>query len=402
MTLYNIIQIIMIAAAYFLFSNEFFKFTAKIKDVKVSVAVNFFASLIVYMWFTAASLLELPLVINWFVFLIILSLEVCFIFRFSLIISYALSVFCIIISLAVNILIRGTASILLNIPLNQLDKAMSSLKTIPIFLGFMVMALLFCILKHLKFFSMLERMLYSKKSLIFYASTESYIYIFLMIQLLAFTQSGEDAAIKLWVIKASLFSMLILVISIIYSLRVASLHYYMNKKREMRGLLIQEKEDINKLWKIAYTDILTGCGNRQLLDRRLEEYAGYGVSITLAFIDLNGLKKINDQYGHLEGDSYIISVAQALLSTIDGCNIDLFRYGGDEFIIISNTLKEEKLTELLKKVNELLKADSDSYYKSISYGVVHGDCTDYKKMIADADCIMYEYKQKYYKHMARA
>lgn len=398
----SFIQIILVAISYYLFSNEFFRFVADIKREKIAFSVRFLSFFVIYTWFVIASLLELPLVVNWFVFLILLGVEVHVVFGFRYLTAYTLSMFCIIIGLAINVLFRSLAAIFLNVPLNLFDKEVSVLKVYPIFLGFMAMAVLFIFLRHLKFASELENMLLNRKSLIFYAWTEVGIYLFLMIQLLIFTLSGDSIGIKTWGMKSSIFSILVLVISIIYSLRVASLHYYMDKEHQIRSRLIQEKKDINKLWKLAFTDMLTGCNNRHLLDRRLKEYAGYGGRITLAFIDVDGLKAINDQYGHLEGDHYLTSIAKILLKVSEGLNIDLFRYGGDEFVMISNTLSVKDITRLLIQTNELLKDDQHKKYKkSVSYGVVHGECSEYLKLIAEADDIMYKGKRNYYEKKLR-
>lgn len=395
----DLMQLTLIAVSYFLFSNEFFKFSAEIKKEQVSYGPRFLCFSFIYLWFIFAGYLELPLVLNWFVFLILLGLEVHIVFSFDFIVSYALSMFCIIMGLAANVFFRSLASILIDVPLNVFDNTWSTIKVYPIFFGFMAMVLLLRFLRRIQFPEQLERMLHYKKSLIFYTWTEVFICLFLMIQLLAYMQSGNEMGIKTWGIKSSLFSVIVLVITIVYSLRVASLHHYMYKQHEISDRLIQEKKDINNLWKLAYTDMLTGCNNRQLLDKRLEEYAGYGGSITLAFIDVNGLKIINDQYGHIEGDHYLISISQMLSKVGDGLNIDLFRYGGDEFVMMSNTLNEQDLTELLVQVNQQLASDSSLYSRSISYGVVHGDCTDYQKLIADADEKMYQHKIKYYENM---
>lgn len=398
----SLIQIILTAISYYFFSNEFFKFSAEIKKEKISYQSRFVCFFFVYLWFVFASYLELPLVVNWFIFLIILGLEIRIVFSFDFLISYGLSLFCIIMGLAVNVFFRSLASILLRIPLDIFDNQKSSMKSYPIFLGFLVMALLLYILRRIHFPSQLERMLHYRKSLVFYSWTEIFICLFLMIQLLAFSQSGNEIAIKTWGIKSALFSVIVLVITIIYSLRVASLHYYMDKQHEIRNHLIQEKQDVNKLWKLAYTDMLTNLNNRHLLDKRLEEYAGYGSRITLAFIDINGLKSTNDQYGHLEGDRYLIEVSQILSGLSTGLNIDLFRYGGDEFVMMSNTLDEKEIMDLLIRANEMLKNGSVLYSRSISYGVVRGDCTEYRKLIAAADDIMYQYKLKHYKNMVRS
>ncbi|MDO4273270.1 MAG: GGDEF domain-containing protein [Eubacteriales bacterium] len=399
----NLIRIILIAISYYLFSNEFFKFSAEIEDRKVTHTVRFLSFLLVYAWFMIASYLQLPLVVNWFVFLMLLGLEMHFAFSFDYLISYALSLFCIITGLAVNVFFRSFVSILLNEPLNSFDNNISTLKAYPIFIGFMVMALLFVILRRRKFSSDLKKMLRNRKSLVFYMWTEVFIYAFLLVQLLAFSQSENNMGIKTWGIKSSLFSVFVLVISIVYSLRVASLNYYMEKQHEMRNHLMKDKKDINKLWKLAFTDMLTGCSNRQLLDKRLEEYAGYGSYITLAFIDVNGLKYVNDQYGHMEGDKYLINVSRTLEKVMEGVNVDLFRYGGDEFVMISNTLCERDITELLEQVNQLLMDDKEVHYTgSVSYGVIRGDCSTYHKLIAEADDLMYKYKMKYYEAKVRS
>ena len=176
----------------------------------------------------------------------------------------------------------------------------------------------------------------------------------------------------------------------------------MDRQHEIRSQLIQDKKDINNLWKLAYTDMLTGCHNRQLLDKRLEEYAGYGSAMTLAFIDINGLKTTNDQYGHMEGDRYLIDVTRILADHIAGLNIDLFRYGGDEFVMMSSTLDEKEVTDLLTRASEQLVKIPAPYTRSISFGVVRGDCSEYQKLIDEADEMMYQHKLEYYEGMARA
>lgn len=399
----SVIQIILIAISYHLFSNEFFKFSSQIKGVKTSYRVRFLSFFIIFIWFVIASLLELPLVVNWLVFLILLGVEVHVVFHYDFLTSYALSMFCVIMGLAVNVLFRCLAAIFFEVPLYLFDNTKSPVKTIPIFFDFLVVALFLFILRRFKFTSKLEKMLQNRDSLTFYAKTEIYIYLFLIIQLLVFSQSGSTIGIKIWGIKSALFSALILIIAIIYSLRVVSLHYYMDKQHEMQKNLIQEKKDINKLWKLAFTDLLTGLNNRQLLDRRLEEYAKYGGSITLAFVDINGLKTVNDRYGHVEGDNYLISVSQAIMTVMEGFNIDLFRYGGDEFVMMSNSLTEGEIKELLCKANELLKSKEQIRYKrSISYGVVRGDAGDYRNLLIAADDSMYLFKEKYYEELLRS
>lgn len=152
-----------------------------------------------------ASCLELPLVVNWFIFLILLGLEVRLAFSFDLLVSYGLALFCVIMGLALNVFFRSLVSILLNIPVSTFDNALSSIKSFPIFLGFTAMVFLMYGLRRSHFSAQLERMMRYRKSLVFYTWTEVFIYLFLMIQLLAYSQSGNEMGIKTWGINPLFF-----------------------------------------------------------------------------------------------------------------------------------------------------------------------------------------------------
>lgn len=387
--------------SYYFFSYEFFMFLSEMKHKKISFFSSFLCFAIVYTWFFGVSILEFPLILNWFVFMIILGIEVYKVFSFDFLTSYALSMFCIITGLASNIVLRSFFSIIMDIPLNQFDNTLNSFKVYPIVFGFLFMGLLFLFLRHIAFSEKIKIMIENRKSLHFYFWLEFSVFAFLIIQLLIYSQMKGLIGVKMWGVKAGLFSIVILLIAQNYTLRVASLNQYMEKQHYISNQLIEEKEDINKLWKLAYVDMLTGCYNRQLLEKRLEEYASYGGKITLAFIDLNGLKAINDRSGHLEGDIYIKRTVELILDVFQNFKADLFRYGGDEFILLSYSLSTETMSQLLEKVNEIIQKDnSELYQRSISYGVVQGYSDCYKELIESADQKMYQCKMKYYESRA--
>lgn len=401
----SLTQTVFIAMAYYLFSNGFFLFLSEMIDKKMSLLSRMLMFSITYLWFFVASMMQLPLVVNWLVFLIILGIEVHVALGFDVLTSYALSMFCTIIGLATNIFFRSLLAITLDVPLSGFDNTLTSIKRYPIFLGFLFMGLLIYALRKYHFPMKLQLMLENRQGLIFYSWIEACIYTFLIVQLLAYTQTDSNMGIKLWGIKAAFFSIIALLIANIYTLRVASLHLYMDKQHQIHNQLIHEKENINNLWKLAYTDMLTGCNNRQLLDKRLMEYARYGGSITLAFIDLNGLKIVNDQYGHVEGDHYLTSAANILKSIFEHYNTDLFRYGGDEFVLMSNTLTKQEMEPLLTQANNLIKAKHNNklpYQKSISFGIVQGYSHDYQSLMKEADQLMYHQKMEFYEHLARS
>ena len=137
---------------------------------------------------------------------------------------------------------------------------------------------------------------------------------------------------------------------------------------------------MNKWKKIAFTDMSLGIKNRNYYEYYLKHKKRYeGV---IGFIDVNDLKLINDNQGHKYGDDLMYELAQAL------DNFDIaFRYGGDEFVIVSSSLSD---TEMKDKLEEL----KEKY--NISYGICRkGQYDLWRQAIEIADKEMYEMKCKY-------
>ncbi|MFA5454376.1 MAG: GGDEF domain-containing protein [Sulfurimonas sp.] len=157
------------------------------------------------------------------------------------------------------------------------------------------------------------------------------------------------------------------------------------------------REEINKLKEIMYKDELTNVYNRKWLhDNILDEAAqGFKNSGTLAIIDLNFFKIVNDTYGHTVGDKVLVFIAN-LLRRVEK---NVVRYGGDEFIVIFSDETTEKST--LLKLNAAredlltkhLKIKDISFKVSFSLGV-----QEFKKgdslsdIIEKADINMYSDK----------
>ena len=94
-----------------------------------------------------------------------------------------------------------------------------------------------------------------------------------------------------------------------------------------------ELEELNSKFRtLAFTDSLTGLGNRALIFDKLEALVDDQKQFTTLMIDLDNFKQVNDTYGHIEGDRLLVKVADQLRASFpDGL---VARYGGDEFIII--------------------------------------------------------------------
>lgn len=149
----------------------------------------------------------------------------------------------------------------------------------------------------------------------------------------------------------------------------------MNKKNEVWGIvgvvrdITRRKIEEKKLRYLSYTDVLTGLYNRAFFNEKISELINakqYPIGIIMG--DINGLKLVNDTFGHIEGDNLIISVAQALKSKCKN-NESIFRWGGDEFIVLIPNSNEENCENLIREINLFLSNSKDNRFRlSMSMG----------------------------------
>ena len=100
-----------------------------------------------------------------------------------------------------------------------------------------------------------------------------------------------------------------------------------------------KRKSEEKLFDFAYKDSMTGVYNRNAYEERLQKLRRNSVnlnSITVVVADLNGLKEINETYGHHTGDETIKAVSSCLMKII-GEKADIYRVGGDEFVCIAES-----------------------------------------------------------------
>lgn len=149
-------------------------------------------------------------------------------------------------------------------------------------------------------------------------------------------------------------------------------------------------------------DILTGARNRRAFDAHKSNLLNEK-SYALVVFDINGLKPVNDNLGHEQGDKLIMGVADVLIASFFDIG-KVYRIGGDEFCVICDDKNEEQIKEALENVEQnIMKANRnrrDQLILSVSYGWgIHNahDTLDYKEVFNTADERMYEMKQEYYK-----
>lgn len=121
--------------------------------------------------------------------------------------------------------------------------------------------------------------------------------------------------------------------------------------------------------------------------------------VSLCFIDINGLKEVNDTLGHKYGDELIVSVADVIKETIRAQDF-LVRVGGDEFLIVFNGIDSEKAEAIWQRIKEAYEKinldDRRPYLISISHGIVDFDSkhkTHVDDLINAADEKMYNEKK---------
>ncbi len=148
-----------------------------------------------------------------------------------------------------------------------------------------------------------------------------------------------------------------------------------------------------RLRKLSFTDKLTGLGNRNNYIQTLEQLEKIPPpNLGVVFIDLNGLKMVNDQLGHDAGDKYIKNLADVFRKHFR--EEDIYRIGGDEFVFLTQRIQEPIFRE---KIETLKKEAHKLYPDSISVGSVWRENNIRPaQMIRKADFLMYENKKEYY------
>jgi len=162
---------------------------------------------------------------------------------------------------------------------------------------------------------------------------------------------------------------------------------------------IQLDKTLKELEKLSATDTLTGAFNRRfaykILAQQIEISKREKTAFIICYIDIDGLKRINDAHGHLTGDTMIKTVSNCIKENIRMSDY-LFRMGGDEFLILLPKIKVQDFHNLIKRIKRKLNqrkiADVPIDF-SFGFCEFRGDeniaC---ETLISKADAKMYEEK----------
>lgn len=170
------------------------------------------------------------------------------------------------------------------------------------------------------------------------------------------------------------------------------------RMRDRLNQVVSELEDL------YVRDTLTGLYNRRGLEKYAEEFHQHcvtqGSNYLVMEVDMDGLKQVNDQYGHEEGDICIIMIANGLIYAARNEEICI-RSGGDEYIVLGKDYTQEKLENFIRAFDEFIESANKSLKKpyhfgaSIGYfmGIPDGEKT-VEKYLKVADDRMYVNKKK--------
>ncbi len=177
---------------------------------------------------------------------------------------------------------------------------------------------------------------------------------------------------------------------------------------EIQGIardVTARREHEQALRSLTLVDDLTRLYNRRgfqtLADRHLKLAVRKKRSVFLLFADLDGLKRINDTFGHLEGDRALIDAAEALRHTFRSADI-IARLGGDEFTVFPLEAEAECGDLLVSRLEEHVRAHNRvhairGYELSLSIGVAHlppETSWSIDQLLEHADKALYEHKRR--------
>lgn len=168
--------------------------------------------------------------------------------------------------------------------------------------------------------------------------------------------------------------------------------------------IMNESKRREEIRMLSLTDEVTGLFNQRKLIEDLELYIGRyqhdQVGFSLLFVDIDYFKNVNDQFGHVVGSQLLVDMSAVLKAQLRSSDL-VYRYGGDEFIVLLPRTSVEVTKKIALRISESVKdaefnIDHDKKYKlSLSIGLAQfpNDATSAKSIIDFADKMMYMSKK---------
>ncbi len=245
----------------------------------------------------------------------------------------------------------------------------------------------------------IDTILSDDKNLQFLVILEAIIYTSLMMFTNLFSASYISINIIIHIMLSAFFAGIAFFTGIVYAYHLADLRLHITKYKSITKDVLVQKEAITQLKIKAVTDELTGLYTRQKIDDEILEYSRMNKKYFVCTMDIDGLKYVNDTYGHDEGDIYINSIATLIQQHF--AQEIVARYGGDEIVILGEYERESdvvnKAIKCFNAAQGLNKVLNKPYQTSLSYGIAYSKevkTQKASKLIEISDMRMYEQKQE--------
>ena len=183
---------------------------------------------------------------------------------------------------------------------------------------------------------------------------------------------------------------------------VMSITSFLNDSEEANFVAIltdvtELKSSESQLKYLAFTDALTGAGNRNYLNNVVENFSESCEPCSIIFIDIDEFKLINDTHGHEVGDEILRSCASRFKAAVREDD-SVIRFGGDEFVIVTNTSCENLLKKMTARLSQSFKREfttsSGAFQITASIGVATSTETmTATDLLKHADIAMFSAKQ---------
>lgn len=163
---------------------------------------------------------------------------------------------------------------------------------------------------------------------------------------------------------------------------------------------VESMERLEEMRQMAYSDLLTGIGNRRLLIDKGRQALALAVShqtpLSLAMIDIDHFRMINDDYGHDVGDEVIVHFAELLSESFE--RFVVARTGGEEFCVLLPGLTSDRASQLLeitrlKVADEFVDTAAGDVGYTISIGVVQTPAESLEGLLASAERVLFQAKE---------
>lgn len=396
-----ILALLFSSTSYCYYCWSFARFSCSI--IQTSTRPVWFCTIILFSSnfsiFLGCTLLGIGLMLNWLLFIILLFIQMLVLHRCRVIYAIFLSIIGSLINLNSTLLFRSLLALLLNQSLwifsNQ-SPSHNLLKALPMVIGFIVSGIIFYILSSDIWSVHIRRMMHIPSNLKFFIQTQSVLLIYLLLHFLFYQIPDTSSFITLWSLFSCIFVALGCYGSLQYSVRLSYLNVLEYKNDTLAQMIIHRRSQQRKLEAVSHHDPLTGLLNRRAAHRAVNAWIQDHLSFTLCLVDLDGLKTVNDIRGHEYGDRYLLTATEHLKSICRSRDDLLFRYGGDEFILLFRNLSADAAEHRMRTLAQAIRADSSvqGFPMQISYGICTAspEITQFHTLFSLADTRMYQMK----------